>query len=125
MKFLLNMNLPRRLIHSLELSGHGARHVGDIGLASSSDETIVEEAERNHEVILTHDLDYGHILAFSGRSHPSVVIFRFRNSHPDYLLKKLYDKWPEIQKPLTEGAIVVLEDFALRIRTLPISGNSS
>lgn len=44
------------------------------------------EAGRNSETILTHDLDYGHLLAFSGETAPSVIIFRLRITHPDRVL---------------------------------------
>jgi predicted nuclease of predicted toxin-antitoxin system len=71
-------------------------------------------------VILTHDLDYGSILAFSGEATPSVIIFRVRNTQPQYLFSRLMRSWPQIQASLAQGAIVILEDAALRIRELPI-----
>jgi predicted nuclease of predicted toxin-antitoxin system len=43
-------------------------------------------AKAGGEVIVTHDLDYGHLLAFSGEADQSVIIFRLRNAHPDALL---------------------------------------
>jgi predicted nuclease of predicted toxin-antitoxin system len=95
--------------------------VGDIGMAQASDVELVEEARRNEEVIVTHDLDYGHLLAFSGQPAPSVTILRLRNVHPDNLFDRISRAWPEIEGPLSEGAIVVLEDAAHRIRRLPLS----
>ena len=89
MKFLLNMNLPRVLGRGLAAAGHPCRHVGDIGLGRASDVEIMAEAGRNSETILTHDLDYGNLLAFSGEKATSVIIFRLRNSNPDRLLKRL------------------------------------
>ena len=121
MKFLLNMNLPRVLGRRLIAAGHPCRHVGDIGLGRASDLEIMAEAGRNRETILTHDLDYGHLLAFSGETAPSVIIFRLRNPHPVKLLSRMMAAWPEMEQPLQQGAIVVLEDAALRIRCLPIS----
>ena len=64
MRFLLNMNVPRELGRRLRDEGHEYRHVGDIGMAQASDVVIVEEARTHGKVILTHDLDYGHLLAF-------------------------------------------------------------
>lgn len=120
MKFLLNMNLPRSLGKGLEGEGHTYRHAGDIGLSQASDVDIMAEAEKQQEVILTHDLDYGHLLAFSGDTAPSVVIFRLRDSHPVNLLTRLSAALPAIDQPLREGAIIILEDAAVRIRRLPI-----
>jgi len=117
----LNLNVPRELGKRLGAEGHEWRHVGDIGMAQASDVELVEEARRNREVIVTHDLDYGHLLAFSGQPTPSVTILRLRNVHPDNLFDRISRAWPEIEGPLSEGAIVVLEDAAHRIRRLPLS----
>lgn len=73
------------------------------------------------EVIVTHDLDYSHLLAFSGEPAPSVIILRLRNIHSDNLLNRILRAWPEVEEALSEGAIVVLEDAAHRIRRLPLS----
>lgn len=120
MKFLLNMNIPPQLGNRLLAEGHNCRHVRDIGMACAEDTAIVAEARLQQEAILTHDLDYGTLLAFSGETKPSVVIFRLRHPKPDTLLAKLMNVWPHIEHPLEEGAIIVIEDAALRIRKLPI-----
>jgi predicted nuclease of predicted toxin-antitoxin system len=120
MRFLLNMNVPRELGRRLIAEGHKCRHVGDIGMAHSSDEEIIVEAKANKEIIVTHDLDYGHLLAFSGEPTPSVIIFRLRNTNVNNLFVRLVNSWPQAEKTLIEGAIVVLEDASVRIRSLPI-----
>ncbi len=121
MKFLLNMNVPRELGRRLRAQGHECRHVADIGMAQASDVAILAEARASKEIIVTHDLDYGHLLAFSGEPAPSVIIFRLRSTHPDNLFARMMSAWLEVEKPLIEGAIVVLEDATLRIRRLPIA----
>ncbi len=120
MKFLLDMNLPRSLGKRLEEAGHECRHVGDIGLSQAKDMDIMAEAKENQEVILTHDLDFGHLLAFSGDTVPSVIIFRLRDCHPVQLFARLSAVLPVIDEPLRDGAITILEDAAVRIRRLPI-----
>ena len=121
MNFLLNMNVPRELGRRLAEHGHTYRHARDIGLARATDVQMVEAARQIRETILTHDLDYGHLLAFSGRSEPSVVIYRLRNSHVDRMYSRTIGVWSEIEEPLRGGAIVVIEDAAVRVRRLPIS----
>lgn len=120
MRFLLNVNVPRELGKRLSAVGHQCRHAADIGMARKNDTAIMEEARAKSEVIATHDLDYGNLLAFSGERSPSVVLFRLRNVHPDNLFARIIAAWPEIEKPLLEGAIIALEDATLRIRRLPI-----
>jgi predicted nuclease of predicted toxin-antitoxin system len=120
MKFLLNMNVDRELAAKLEKRGHSCRHVGDIGLSRAKDIEIVLEAQRASEVIVTHDLDHGHLLAFSGETAPSVIILRLRDLNTDQINSRINSVWREIESPLTKGAIISLSDNSLRIRNLPI-----
>jgi len=120
MNFLLNMNIHRDMAAPLKKRGHVCRHVGDIGLSRAKDVEIVAEAKRTGEVIITHDLDYGHLLAFSGEKAPSVIILRLRDLGLDEVLSRLDSVWKEIESPLMDGAIVSLSDKSLRIRNLPI-----
>jgi len=85
MKWLLNMNMPRSLKQLLESVGHQCRHTGEIGLERASDWVVLEEAAREGEAILTHDLNYGRLLAFSGASKPSVVVVRLSRPTPNQL----------------------------------------
>jgi predicted nuclease of predicted toxin-antitoxin system len=120
LKFLLNMNLPRQLGRMLEAAGHSWRHAGDIGLRKAEDVVVVAAAKASQEVIVTHDLDYGTLLAFSGEVTPSVIILRQRNTHPQRLyeaLARTEERWLEA---VERGAIVIVEDDVLRIRMLPI-----
>ena len=120
MNLLLNMNIRREMIAPLQERGHVCRHVGDIGMSRAKDVDIVAEAKRSGEIILTHDLDYGHLLAFSGDNAPSVIILRFRDLREEEILSRLDAVWAEIESALKEGAVVSISDKSLRIRNLPI-----
>jgi len=120
MNFLLNMNIDRAMTAPLKQRGHVCRHAGDIGMSRATDSEIVAEAKRTGEVIITHDLDYGHLLAFSGESAPSVIILRLRDLRTDEIMSRMDVVWGEIEPTLTEGAIISLSDKSLRIRKLPI-----
>ena len=124
MKFLLNMNVPRKLGRLMEADGHKCRHVGEIAMERASDQSILAEAKQSGECVLTHDLDYGRLMAFSGESSPSVVIFRLRQTDADILFRQITSNWPEISEPLQLGAVVLLEEAATRIRGLPLSPNA-
>lgn len=121
MRWLLDMNVPRRLKALLESVGHHCRHVGDIGLERADDWTILQEAARADEVIVTHDLDYGRLLAFHGAAKPSVVIIRLSRPHPDAIFERMQAVWGTIESPLRDGGIVILEEATVRIRPLPIA----
>jgi len=123
MNFLLNMNVHREMTAPLKQRGHVCRHVGDIDMSRATDTEIVAEAKRTGEVIITHDLDYGHLLAFSGERAPSVIILRLRDLRTDEIMSRMDAVWKEIESPLLQGAIVSLSDKSLRIRNLPIESD--
>jgi predicted nuclease of predicted toxin-antitoxin system len=118
-KFLLNMNLPPELGRKLAEAGHDWRHAVELGMARACDAEILAVAKDEGETVLTHDLDYGQLLAFSGDSSPSVVIFRLRRVGTGLLSRRLLDSWGEIEEVLEAGAIVIVEAAATRIRRLP------
>jgi predicted nuclease of predicted toxin-antitoxin system len=120
MNFLLNMNVHRDMAAPLKKRGHVCRHIGDIGMSRAKDVEIVVEAKKAGEVIITHDLDYGHLLAFSGEKAPSVIILGLRNLRTDEVISRIDAVWKDIESPLMDGAIVSLSDKSLRIRNLPI-----
>jgi predicted nuclease of predicted toxin-antitoxin system len=79
------------------------------------------ELEREDgECVVTHDLDDGQMVAFSGDTAPSVIIFRLRRNRTDRLFNRIASAWHEIVDGLENGAIVVIEEGATRIRRLPI-----
>lgn len=122
MKFLLDMNLPRQLGRLLQERGHDCRHAAEHELYTAEDQEIVEVARATGEVILTHDLDFGRILAFSGRAEPSVIIFRQTSTLPEALAQLLERTEPLWGSSVEHGAIVILENRKVRVRRLPIEG---
>jgi predicted nuclease of predicted toxin-antitoxin system len=89
-------------------------------MARASDAEILAAAKKEEESVLTHDLDYGQLLVFSGDSAPQVVIFRLGRIEGDLLLRRLLETWAAIEEALKGGAIVIIEEAAIRIRQLPI-----
>jgi predicted nuclease of predicted toxin-antitoxin system len=73
-KIVLDNGAPRGTVPILIAHQFDAVHVGDIGLASASDQTILNHAEANGQVAVTLDADFHTILALSGSNcHPSSV----------------------------------------------------
>jgi predicted nuclease of predicted toxin-antitoxin system len=120
-KFLLNMNIPPALGPMLAAQGHPCRHARDVGLARASDSAILAEARANAECVITHDLDYGQLLAFSGDSAPSVITFRLRRVDTPLMFKRLIAEWRDIEQAVVAGAVVTIEEAARRSRLLPIA----
>jgi predicted nuclease of predicted toxin-antitoxin system len=89
-------------------------------MARASDSAILAEGKARGECVITHDLDYGQLLAFSGDSTPSVITFRLRRANTQRIFERLIAEWQQIQDALDAGAVVTIEDAARRVRLLPI-----
>lgn len=114
------MNLPRALGRALAAQGDVWEHAGDLGLDTAEDEDLLVVARAREAVLLTHDLDFGRILAFSGDASPSVILFRGISTSHGALLQRLQETRSHWTVAVEAGAVVVLEPTALRIRALPI-----
>ncbi len=120
MKFLLDVNMPPQLAASLTRAGHTARHASVEGFPKASDIELLEIAKVENEVVLTHDLDFGQLLAFTGYGFPSVVIFRIHQINAELFENLLFLNWNLIEPSLIDGAVVIIEETKIRIKKLPI-----
>jgi predicted nuclease of predicted toxin-antitoxin system len=71
-------------------------------------------------VILTHDLDFGQIIAISQASFPSVITFRLTDMRPDQVNRYLDEVLARFTASLTKGALVSVGDHGIRVRLLPV-----
>ncbi len=72
MKLLIDMNLSPRWIPLLRDAGWEAVHWSDVGKAEAGDAEIMAYAAAHDYVVVTHDLDFGAILAVTHGKKPSV-----------------------------------------------------
>lgn len=74
----------------------------------------------NSFVLLTHDLDFGAILASSGANIPSVIQIRTEDLRPDVLAGRVASILPQLAQALADGALVTIEPARERVRILPL-----
>jgi predicted nuclease of predicted toxin-antitoxin system len=120
MKFLVDMALSPKTAQFLRELGYVAVRASEIGLAKATDEEIMDYAINNDMVVITADLDFGHILAHTKGNKPSVIIFRLKNPSVDNVNIRLSSILPLVKDSLKRGSIVIVEDNKVRIRELPI-----
>lgn len=124
MKFLLDMGLGQSTAAFLRSHGHDVVHLRDEGLQRLEDEKIIEKAHREDRVILTHDLDFGRIIALSRSQFPSVITFRLGNMQPAHVNHYLTEVLNQFTAELEAGALVSVNEQAIRVRLLPIGGTN-
>ena len=120
MRFLADMPISPRTVSYLNRIGHEAVRLNELGMEKSEDEEIIAYGRSQNMVILTMDLDFGGILAFSGATKPSVMTFRLENPDVDRINRILEEIIPRLQNDLEGGAMVTVEEARVRIRKLPI-----
>jgi len=120
MKFLADMGISPRTVDFLRSLGHPANHLSQEGLERMPDSEILEKAWREASILLTHDLDFGHLLAASGARLPSVIVFRLRNMRPEQVNRYLHYAITHYGEALAHGAIVTIAEASVRVRNLPL-----
>jgi predicted nuclease of predicted toxin-antitoxin system len=120
MKILVDMNLSPRWIASLVDAGWQATHWSDVGYASASDAEILTYAAANDYVVLTHDLDFGTILAITHGRKPSVVQIRSMDVSAEKVAAQTIAALRHLQAELEAGALLTIEAERTRLRILPL-----
>lgn len=120
MKVLVDMNLSPRWIDALAQSGIASSHWSSVGRHDAPDREIMAYARAQDCVVLTHDLDFGAILAATQVSKPSVVQVRADDTRPEAIGQAVVDALREMAAELRDGALVVVEPGRARLRVLPL-----
>jgi predicted nuclease of predicted toxin-antitoxin system len=121
MKFLLDMGISTKSAAHLRRLGHDALHLFEQRLERLPDQDIILKACSENRVLVTHDLDFGELLAASGDRLPSVVTFRLRKMHPDIVNRCLDTIIANHQEALAQGVLISVAEGRIRIRRLPIA----
>jgi predicted nuclease of predicted toxin-antitoxin system len=113
------MGVDQRVVRWLEQNGDDATHLRDQGLHRLPDPDIFDKADLERRIILTFDLDFGEIAAFSRGRTVSVVLFRLHNTRTPHVIERLRSAL-NFREALEKGAIIVVEESRCRVRHLPI-----
>jgi predicted nuclease of predicted toxin-antitoxin system len=123
-RFLVDNALSPEIARLLKAAGHDAVHVRDYGLHAAADPVILERAGAEQRVIISADSDFGMLLAISGRTEPSFVLFR----EPDIIRAADYASLlllnlPAIEQELLNGCVATFRHRRVRVRGLPLGGS--
>jgi predicted nuclease of predicted toxin-antitoxin system len=120
MKLLVDMNLSPRWVNRLIDAGFEAAHWSTLGALDASDTEIMALARDRGYVVLTHDLDFGSILAASRGEKPSVVQIRAEDVSPDTIGRLVINALRQMTTELEEGALLTIDPSRTRLRVLPL-----
>ena len=120
MKLLVDMNLSPRWMSALAAAGIESVHWSTLGERNAPDTEIMAFAAANDYVVLTHDLDFGAILAATQGEKPSVVQLRAEDVSPDVIGAPVVLALRQMAAELEAGALVTVDPNRTRLRVLPL-----
>ena len=120
MRFLAGMGISPRTVRFLRERGHEATHLSEQGLERLSDADVLAMAREQGFVLLTHDLDFGELVAESGARLPSVITFRLRSMRPENVNRHLQAILEQHGEKLLVGVMVTVTEGRIRVRRLPM-----
>ncbi|MGD1072273.1 MAG: DUF5615 family PIN-like protein [Bryobacteraceae bacterium] len=119
MKFLIDMNLSPLWVPFLGAHGFGAIHWSTVGDPRAPDSEILDWAAADNCIVLTHDLDFGMLLAALRTDAPSVVQVRCQDVLPASIGDTVVRAIRATEHQLEAGALVTVDSARHRIRLLP------
>lgn len=122
MKILIDMNLSPLWTNVINAAGIEAIHWSSIGAANAPDAQLFAWARDHGYIVLTHDLDFGAMLALTDAESPSVFQIRTQDVTPDALAPRAISLLQRFQRELESGALIVADDLRERVRVLPLRG---
>ncbi|GAB4548149.1 MAG: hypothetical protein Kow0063_43030 [Anaerolineae bacterium] len=114
------MGISPQSVTFLQGLGHDAVHLHVQGLERLEDSAILGKAREEGRILLTHDLDFGELIAASGARLPSIVVFRLRNMSLEKVNRYLKSIVSQHRELLEQGAIISVTEGQIRARVLPI-----
>ena len=120
MRLLLDLNLAPALCGRFAAGGHDAVHWSNVGDLRAPDTAILEYARQTNRIVVTHDLDFGALLAASRAESPSVIQFRTQDVLGSAFLDIVLSTLERFEAEILAGALVVIDERRSRVRILPI-----
>ena len=120
MRFVVDMNLSPEWCAVLRAEGWDAVHWSEVGDPRAADSVILSWAATESRIVLTHDLDFGAILAATRADKPSVVQVRTQDVLPSKLAPRLIPILKQLEQQMAAGALVVIDAGKFRVRILPL-----
>jgi predicted nuclease of predicted toxin-antitoxin system len=86
---------------------------------------VLAAARDADRVLVSGDTDFGALLALSGETSPSVILFRARNRpSAEDQASVIVDHLDDLVDDLEAGAVVLVADDRMRVRRLPLIHDS-
>ena len=115
MKFKLDENLGHRARALLAAAGHDVATVHEEGLASASDDEVIQVSRREGRCLVTLDLEFGNPLRYHAADFPGIAVLRLpAKASPEHLENAIHTLTAALQ-PTIAGHLWIVEARRIRI----------
>ncbi len=121
MRLVADMHVSPRTVEHLRANRHDVIRVSAALRPTATDEEILSFAETDGRAVLTQDLDFSRLVAASGRNGPSIISLRLSSSRIGHVNGVLDRVLPTLERVVTGGIVVTVEDHRVRQRSLPVA----
>jgi predicted nuclease of predicted toxin-antitoxin system len=97
-----------------------ATHVGELNMASASDQRIIDYARENSFSIVTLDADFHALLAVARAAGPSVIGIRVQPLKAPQAVSLILLILERLGNEIRQGCLVSVTSTSIRMRRLPI-----
>jgi predicted nuclease of predicted toxin-antitoxin system len=120
MKLLLDQGLPRSTVLELQKLSIDSIHVGEIGMASSTDSEIINKALIDGLTVVTLDSDFHTILASNESTKPSIIRIRIEGLKSREMAEIIQNVLFSASEEVENGAAISVNERGIRIHNLPL-----
>jgi predicted nuclease of predicted toxin-antitoxin system len=120
-KIVVDMNLPPRWVPVLKAEGFDEVHWSSVGAPGAADIDIMAYAKNGGYAVLTHDLDFGAILAATRGSAPSAIQVRVQDVFPEAIGGLVIGAVHQFRAEIEKGVLISLDENRSRAHLLPLT----
>lgn len=116
MNFKVDENLPLEIASLLTEAGHFAVTVLDQSLGGSIDSKVMTICVEENRALVTIDLDFSNIRAYSPQSLPGIIVLRAPDQSKLSLINLSQQFIPLLEREPLKGRLWIVEPGKVRIR---------
>ena len=119
LRFLADESCDFAVVRALRAEGYDVLAVSEV-MQRSDDRELIEQASREHRILLTEDKDFGWLVYVSHTDSAGVILIRFPGNARQTLVNDFMNLVHTLGQKLS-GAFVVVQPGHIRIRHSPKS----
>ena len=116
MRILADENCDRLIVETLRTAGHDVSYIVE-GRRGEGDKQLFRDAFANNRVLLTADLDFGHLAEQEAQQAPAIILMRLSALSRDKRARRVAEVIEQLADSVF-GQLMIVESGQIRLRTL-------